>query len=165
MAQPNVIVFSASDVDKIPMLADNNTFTGTNTFSGATVLNGALSGTSVKDEDNMVSDSATAVPTQQSVKAYVDGKTGFLSVRTETATYTVLTGDDIVVCNKTSAMTVNLPVASGSGRVLIISNINTGIVTVDGNSSDTIDGSATVNIIQWEALQIVDYATNAWVIV
>lgn len=72
MTQPNVIVFSSASVDKVPMLADNNVFTGTNTFSGSTVLNGALSGTSVKDEDTMASDSATAVPTQQSTKAYVD---------------------------------------------------------------------------------------------
>ncbi len=54
------------------MLSNDQTFTGTNTFSGAVVFNGALSGTSVKDEDNMISDSATAISTQQSVKAYVD---------------------------------------------------------------------------------------------
>lgn len=35
-------------------------------------LEGALSGASFKDEDNMASNSATAVPSQQSVKAYVD---------------------------------------------------------------------------------------------
>lgn len=73
MAQPQIIVYSATDVENVPMLSNDQTFTGTNTFDGATVLNGALSGTSVKDEDNMASDSATAVPTQQSVKAYVDG--------------------------------------------------------------------------------------------
>lgn len=55
----------------IASLETDQTFTGTNTFSGSSVLNGALSGTSIKDEDTMVSDSATAVPTQQSVKAYV----------------------------------------------------------------------------------------------
>lgn len=49
----------------------NETHAGTETFNASTVLNGALTGTSVKDEDNMASDSATAVPTQQSVKAYV----------------------------------------------------------------------------------------------
>lgn len=65
------------------MLGDANVFTNTNEFDGTTnfdgatnfcgdvVIDGALSGTSVKDEDTMASDSATAVPTQQSVKAYV----------------------------------------------------------------------------------------------
>jgi hypothetical protein len=36
------------------------------------VFNTALSGTAVKDEDDMASDSATALVTQQSFKAYVD---------------------------------------------------------------------------------------------
>ena len=36
------------------------------------VFNTAVSGTAVKDEDDMSSDSATAVATQQSIKAYVD---------------------------------------------------------------------------------------------
>jgi len=49
---------------------------GANTWSAAQILNCNLSGTGVKDEDNMASDSAVAVPTQQSVKAYVDIKAG-----------------------------------------------------------------------------------------
>ena len=38
----------------------------------SSVFNTAVSGTAVKDEDDMSSDSATAVATQQSIKAYVD---------------------------------------------------------------------------------------------
>ena len=38
------------------------------------VLNTSLSGTAFKDEDNMSSDSATAVASQQSIKAYVDNE-------------------------------------------------------------------------------------------
>lgn len=34
MAQPTVIVYSSADVDKVPMLPDNNAFTGTNSFAG-----------------------------------------------------------------------------------------------------------------------------------
>lgn len=45
------------------------------TITDAT-LNGSLSGAAIKDEDDMASNSATAVPTQQSVKAYVDGQVG-----------------------------------------------------------------------------------------
>ncbi len=36
------------------------------------VINTGVSGTAIDDEDNMASDSATKVPTQQSVKAYAD---------------------------------------------------------------------------------------------
>ena len=38
------------------------------------VLNTSISGTAFKDEDNMSSDSATAVASQQSIKAYVDNE-------------------------------------------------------------------------------------------
>jgi len=57
------------------------TLTGTQTFTNKTltsptltsaVLNTAVSGSAVLDEDNMASDSATKVATQQSIKAYVD---------------------------------------------------------------------------------------------
>jgi len=47
----------------------NHTFT-TPTLTSP-VLNTAVSGSAVKDEDNMASNSATAVATQQSIKAYI----------------------------------------------------------------------------------------------
>jgi hypothetical protein len=48
----------------------NKTLTSPTITTG--VLNGAISGTSIKDEDNMASDSASHLATQQSIKAYVD---------------------------------------------------------------------------------------------
>ena len=54
------------------------TLTGTQTFTNKTltsaVLNGTISGTSIKDEDDMTSDSASHLATQQSIKAYVDSQ-------------------------------------------------------------------------------------------
>jgi hypothetical protein len=44
------------------------------------VLNGTISGTSIKDEDNMASDSATHLATQQSIKAYVDAEVAAIPV-------------------------------------------------------------------------------------
>jgi len=38
------------------------------------VLNTDVSGTAIKDEDDMSSDSATHLATQQSIKAYVDSQ-------------------------------------------------------------------------------------------
>ena len=46
--------------------------TMTNKTLTSPVLDGSLSGTAFKDEDNMVSNSATSVASQQSIKAYVD---------------------------------------------------------------------------------------------
>ena len=49
---------------------ENKTITSPTVTSG--VFNTAVSGTAVKDEDDMSSDSATAVATQQSIKAFVE---------------------------------------------------------------------------------------------
>ena len=48
------------------------TDTLTNKTLTSAVLNSTISGTSIKDEDNMASDSASHLATQQSIKAYVD---------------------------------------------------------------------------------------------
>ena len=53
-------------------LTDANLKAGTVTF--ASLSDGAITITAFVDEDNMASDSATLVPTQQSVKAYVDSQ-------------------------------------------------------------------------------------------
>ena len=65
----------------LPLLGGNDEFTfngHTQTLTNKTltsaVLNGSISGTSIKDEDNMASDSASHLATQQSIKAYVDSE-------------------------------------------------------------------------------------------
>lgn len=50
----------------------SSNITTTGTISFGTLTDGTTSVTAILDEDDMASDSATAVPTQQSVKAYVD---------------------------------------------------------------------------------------------
>jgi len=61
-------------------LSDNDfaTLAGSETLTNKTltspVLNTAISGTAFKDEDDMASDSATAVASQQSIKAFVENK-------------------------------------------------------------------------------------------
>ena len=50
------------------------TQTMTNKTLTSAVFNGSISGTSIKDEDNMSSNSANHLATQQSIKAYVDSE-------------------------------------------------------------------------------------------
>lgn len=50
-----------------------------NAITFSSLSDGVISGITFIDEDNMASDSATAVPTQQSVKAYVDSSIGAVS--------------------------------------------------------------------------------------
>ena len=64
-----------SDTANIVLLTGSQTISGTktlNSFKGT----GAVTVTNILDEDNLVSDSATALATQQSIKAYVDGGAG-----------------------------------------------------------------------------------------
>ena len=68
------------------------TLTGTQTLTNKTltsptltspVLNGTLSGSAFLDEDDMASNSATAVASQQSIKAYVDSQVGTVDTLAE----------------------------------------------------------------------------------
>src|SRR6056300_1064261 len=70
-----------ANADDIAIDSTVTTLTGSQTLTSkiltsptlnSPVLNTAISGTAFKDEDNMSSDSATAVASQQSIKAYVD---------------------------------------------------------------------------------------------
>ena len=58
----------------------SGTLTLTNKTLTSPVLNTSVSGTAVLDEDDMASDSATQLATQQSIKAYVDSKPAGASI-------------------------------------------------------------------------------------
>lgn len=87
------------------------TLTGAQTLTNKTltspVLNTGVSGTAIKDEDDMASDSATHIATQQSIKAYVDSQVtaqdldfqgdsgGALSIDLDSETLTIAGGTGI----------------------------------------------------------------------
>lgn len=89
----------------------------------------------------------------------------FSAVSIVTTTYTILSTDEVIVCNSTTPFTVTLPTATGSGQTYAVKNINTGIITLEGNSFDRIDGELNQTINQWEDIQLTDYAANAWIII
>ena len=60
-----------------------------------------------------------------------------------TSTYTVLQAD-FVIDATSGTFTVTLPTAAGiTGKQFVIKNSGTGVITVDGNGTETIDGSLT----------------------
>lgn len=78
--------------------------------------------------------------------------------------YTITSTDSIVIVDSAIAVTVNLTSATGSSRKLQIKSIGTGEVTVEGNSTDLIDGQLNQSLTQWDCIDVEDYVTNNWVI-
>ena len=107
------------------------------------VINTAISGTAFKDEDNMSSNSATSVASQQSIKAYVD--TEIANVPTGDIT-SVVAGTGMTGGATSGVATLN--VIGGAGITANADNI-----TID-NTVATLTGSQalsnkTGNISQW----------------
>ena len=97
------------------------------TATGVTVSSDLLLGSStavssVLDEDNFASDSATALATQQSIKAYVDGR----FTQTTTTVNTLATDGLTITDNNVSANRTNddlILSASGTGNVVVNSDM------------------------------------------
>ena len=89
------------------------------------------------------------------------------STRTVTATTTELATDanGTIVCDKATAMTVNLLAATGSGRQVTVKSVNIGVVTVDPLNAETIDNETTQALGLNDSMTLVDYASGKWVIV
>jgi hypothetical protein len=130
------------------------TFTGTLTFE--TISDGTIGVTAFVDEDDMSSDSATLVPTQQSVKAYVDSQVtaqdldfqadsgGALSIDldSETLTFTGGTGVDTSGSGNAVTFAIDSTVATLTGTQTLT---NKTLTSPDVNTPDidggTIDGT------------------------
>lgn len=86
-----------------------------------------------------------------------------LTISNKTSAYTIVSGDNGKIINCTSGtFTVSLTAASslGSGFNCWIWNTGTGAITIDPNSSETIDGVSTLILRQGEGTQIVCDGTN-----
>jgi len=144
------------------------TDTLTNKTLTSAVLNGTISGTSIKDEDDMSSDSASHLATQQSIKAYVDAQLtaqdldfqgdsgGALSIDLDSETLDIAggTGIDTSGSGNTLTVAIDSTVATLTGTQTLtnktlttptISSItNTGTLTLP-TSTDTLVGRATTD--------------------
>lgn len=89
-----------------------------------------------------------------------------LNVVSKTTTYTATTSDFLIKCDASGGdFTVTLPASAGvSGLILNIKNTVSGVVTVDGNASETIDGSTTVTVNNPSNLQIISDGSN-WIVI
>lgn len=79
------------------------------------------------------------------------GKCLKLPVMVAADTVTLDSTHCVVVCNKGSAMTVNLPaVASSAGLVYFVANKGAGDATLDPSGAETIGAGATKVMAQWK---------------
>ena len=117
----------------------------TNKILTSPVLNTSISGTAFKDEDNMSSNSATAVASQQSIKAYVDSQVATANELSELTDVNITSPADAALLfydTGTSKWIDNVV----SGDITIadtgVASIGSGvIVNADVNSSAAIDAT------------------------
>jgi hypothetical protein len=87
-----------------------------------------------------------------------------LSYTSTTTTYTISTSDYLVDCTS-GTFTTTLPTASSvAGKTFVIKNSGTGTITVDGDSSETIDGQLTQTLNQYDSITVVSNGSN-WIII
>ena len=171
LTAPVIATISNSGTITLPTSTDTlvgrtTTDTLTNKTLTSAVLNGSISGTSIKDEDDMSSDSASHLATQQSIKAYVDSQVtaqdldfqadsgGALSIDldSETMTFTGGTGIDTSGSGNAVTFAIDATVTTLAGSQTltnktlttpVISSIsNSGTITLP-TDTDTLVGRAT----------------------
>jgi hypothetical protein len=146
---------------EIQIAATTIDINGNTEISGSLTLGSSTAVSSVLDEDNLASDSATALATQQSIKAYVDAVTasvnaqdldfqgdsgGALNIDLDTETLTIAggTGIDTVGSGNTLTISIDGTVVTGS--------------STDTFTNKTIDANGTGNSIT--NLEVADFASG-----
>ena len=82
------------------------------------------------------------------------------------STYTGSTSDEYIRCSGTtsgSTYTLFLPLATGSGNLLTIKNVDVGIITIRAQDTQTIDYSSSPIVLnQYDVLRLIDADPENW---
>lgn len=122
------------------------------------VFNTGVSGTAIKDEDNMASDSATHLATQQSIKAYVDSQTTSTSITFagDSGSHAIVNGETVTIAGTSNevetsqsdnTLTIGLPddVTIGQDLTVTRNATITGNLTVNGTTTTVATTNTTVS--------------------
>ena len=123
---------------------------------------GANSDRAMKIDVNKNVNIGTATSIGQA-KFSVEGSVAF-GYSAQTATYTATADDHFINCTA-NTFTVTLPTAVGiTGRQYVIKNSGAGVITVDGDAAETIDGATTAALAtQYDSITLASDGTN-WII-
>jgi hypothetical protein len=145
-----------------------NNITASGTIQYGSLSDGTITITGFVDEDNMASDSASLIPTQQSVKKYVDDSVGgadldfqgdsggALSIDLDSEVLDIAGGTNITTVGSGNQITVNLDgtltgltsVTSGTltdGTATLTSGALTGVTSITTSGDVTVGGNLTVS--------------------
>lgn len=96
------------------------------------------------------------------VEAHVDG----VATVASTPYSATLAAPILLVDASGGARTVNLPAASGGGRIVVKkTDSSANVVTIDGDGSETIDGSLTLVLgFQYDSVTLVSDGSDWWIV-
>ena len=186
-AAGNAEIWSFSGGGDLGLLAYSNTYTAvpnfastgvvaTSSYGGMAIVtnDAALGDINIYVTGNTDSDRAMKIDVNQNVnignatsigkaKFSVEGSVAF-GYSAQTGAYTATITDHVINCTA-NTFTVTLPTAVGiTGRQYVIKNSGAGVITVDGNAAETIDGAADATLAtQYDSITLASDGAN-WVI-
>ena len=187
LAATDKLAFSDGGTEKYLLLSQIDTlFTGTtqtltNKTLTSAVLNTGVSGSAVADEDDMSSDSATLLATQQSIKAYVDTQitaedldvtsdSGTIDIDLDSETLTIAggTGLDSSASSTTVTLAIDSTVATLTGTQTLTNKSLTAptitgtavMATLDISGDVDVDGTLEADAITVDGTTLAEYISD-----
>jgi len=151
----STVAFGSVSEPYLPMYWDKRPLGNTNgsvTFDYTTTTVGGATPSSASNLQTLIQELLLKVTTSRT-----------RGVISKTAGYEVQPSDDVILCDGT--FTLSLHTAVGyEGKVHDIKNEGSGVITINPDGSETIDGDLTVSLIQYDELTIMSDGAN-WQII